>query len=292
MIEGEQHALLVGKPIPGKTLSDLLRRYAEEVSPTKRGGRSEVIRIKRLCRDDVADLPLTGLRRDHFSDWRDRRLKDVAAASVNREWTIFSAAINYAIREWGWLHANPLTEIKRPPVAAPRERRITADEIERILWACGYEYDNRPETVQARVGAALLFAIETAMRAGEICALTWDRVDTRRRLAHLDKTKNGYPRDVPLSTEALRIIKQLSGIDDVRVFAMEGKQLDALFRKARERAGIDGLHFHDSRREALTRMAAKVDVLTLAKISGHRDLRILSNTYYAPDMSEVAAKLD
>jgi integrase len=52
------------------------------------------------------------------------------------------------------------------------------------------------------------------------------------------------------------------------------------------------MHFHDSRREALTRIAAKVDVLTLAKISGHQDLRILQAAYYAPDMSAVADKLD
>ena len=30
----------------------------------------------------------------------------------------------------------------------------------------------------------------------------------------------------------------------------------------------------------------KVDVMVLAKISGHRDLSILQNTYYAPDMAE------
>ena len=41
----------------------------------------------------------------------------------------------------------------------------------------------------------------------------------------------------------------------------------------------------------LLRLAAKVDVMTIAKISGHRDLRILSSVYYAPDMADVAAKL-
>ncbi|ABQ99137.1 integrase [Haemophilus influenzae PittGG] len=48
------------------------------------------------------------------------------------------------------------------------------------------------------------------------------------------------------------------------------------------------LHFHDTRRE---RLAEKVDVMVLAKISGHRDLSILQNTYYAPDMAEIAQRL-
>ena len=51
-------------------------------------------------------------------------------------------------------------------------------------------------------------------------------------------------------------------------------------------------NFHDTRREALTRLSKKVDVMTLAKISGHKDISILQNVYYAPDMAEVAELLD
>ena len=63
----------------------------------------------------------------------------------------------------------------------------------------------------------------------------------------------------------------------------------------KELAGLadQDLHFHDTRREALSRLAKKVDVMTLAKISGHRDIKILLNTtYYAPDMSDEAELLD
>ena len=55
---------------------------------------------------------------------------------------------------------------------------------------------------------------------------------------------------------------------------------------------LSHLNFHDTRREALTRLAKKVDVMTLSKISGHKDIKILVSTYYAPDMSEVANLLD
>ena len=68
--------------------------------------------------------------------------------------------------------------------------------------------------------------------------------------------------------------------------------LDAVFRQIKEKAGLEdsNLHFHDPRREALSHLSKKVDVMTLAKtkINGHRDIRILLNTYCAPDMSEVA----
>ena len=51
------------------------------------------------------------------------------------------------------------------------------------------------------------------------------------------------------------------------------------------------LHFHDTRAEALTRLSRKVDVLTLARISGHKDLRILSNVYYRESAAEIAERL-
>lgn len=53
-----------------------------------------------------------------------------------------------------------------------------------------------------------------------------------------------------------------------------------------------GLHFQDTRREALTRLAKKLSVMDLAKVSWHRDISILQNTYYAPDIAELAQKLD
>jgi integrase len=166
------------------------------------------------------------------------------------------------------------------------------------MLVTGYDYAAPPLTVMARIGAALLFAIETALRAGEICALTWADVDLDRRTVTVTAIsagarKGGFRvgRVVPLSVEAVRLLVQLQGIDAEKVFALEAPSLSVLFAKACRRALLEDLHFHDSRREALTRLAAKVDVMTLAKISGHRDLRILLSTYYQPDMADVAAKL-
>jgi integrase len=47
-----------------------------------------------------------------------------------------------------------------------------------------------------------------------------------------------------------------------------------MFRKVRDDVAIVGLTFHDTRHEAITRLARKVDVLDLARITGHKDLRI------------------
>ena len=140
------------------------------------------------------------------------------------------------------------------------------------------------------MGAAFLFAIETAMRAGEIIKLTWDKVDLEKRVARLTETKNGTSRNVPLSTEAVRIIKQLPSDADT-CFDLTSPILDALFRKAKARAMIENMHFHDTRHEAITRLAKKLDVLDLARMVGHRDLRMLM-VYYNATAEELAKRLD
>lgn len=219
-------------------------------------------------------------------------------ASVNREWNTLSKACTVAKREWRWINVNPFSEVSRPPEAPPRDRRPTDNEIEGLIHAAGYSAEVTMERVTIRVVAAFLFAVETAMRIGEICALRWCDVDTQRCIAKVAAVEKGArkggvkaSRIVPLSQEALRILRQLEGVDNDRVFKLIPESADQLFRRLRSRMEIGDLHFHDSRREALTRLATKVDPMTLAKISGHRDLRILLNTYYAPDMAAVAVRL-
>lgn len=275
--------------IPDKQFSELLQRYADEVSPTKRGCEWELKRIRMICRDEIASVMLSNLTPDMCAGWRDRRLTSVSVGTVLREWNLLSHAINISIKEWGWLKENPFKSIKRPSQPQSRDRLISDDEIERLLFALGYQYDNYTETISSRVGAALLFAIETAMRAGEIVGLVWDRVDIDRCTAQLIETKNGHKREVPLSTEAVRILKQVKS-ETQSVFNLESSQVDSLFRKAKKMALIEDLHFHDSRATAITRLAKKVDILTLARISGHRDLRMLQ-IYYRETAEDIAKRL-
>lgn len=272
------------------TFGELMDRYGKTVSVTKRGKDWELKRINALTRDDeIAAVPLSDLNKAHFVMWRDRRLESVSPATVIREWNLINHALNIAVSEWQWLPENPLKCVRKPKEPLPRERRITQDEIDRLLLALGYDYQIKPETVTARVGAALLFAIETAMRAGEIASLTWDNVDLESRVAKLPITKNGFPRSVPLSTEAVRILEQVRQ-DTESVFNLRTAQIDALFRKAKARALIEDLHFHDTRAEAITRLSKKVDILTLARISGHRDLRMLQ-IYYRESMEDIAKRI-
>lgn len=84
------------------TLGDILKRYQQEVSPLKRSGAIEIVRINRFLRTEkLCSYKASALSGKLLSEWRDKRLKEVSGSSVNRELNLLSHAINIARKEWG-----------------------------------------------------------------------------------------------------------------------------------------------------------------------------------------------
>lgn len=272
-----------------KTLADAFVRYRDEVSPGKRGHRWEYVRLNRFLQTiRWAQEPIAAITVPQIAEWRDDRLKEVSGASVRRELNLLSAVFEIARREWQWVRENPVRDVRKPQGSPHRTRRISQEEIDRICFALGHDPGSSPTAKTQQVAVAFLLAIETAMRAGEILGVERGRVDYDRRVVSIPRTKNGHPRTVPLSDRAVELLQSLPSQGPL--FDLSSASLDALFRKYVKRAGVTGLTFHDSRREATSRLAKKVDVLTLAKITGHRNISELL-TYYETDMADVARAL-
>lgn len=72
---------------------------------------------------------------------------------------------------------------------------------------------------------------------------------------------------------------------------MSPSQVDGLWRKQRDKMLIEDLHIHDTRGEALTRLARRYDVLTLSRMSGIKDLKMLMERYYRERADQIAARL-
>lgn len=280
--ESDAEAVANGRPT-GHYVRDALRRYAAEVSPMKRGARWEIVRLGAFERMPFASLRLSELTVEHVSAWRDQRLTQVKAGSFLRDLTLLRSVLQSAVADWHWIRSNPSLGVKRPVSPQARQRLVSNDEIAQMVAALG---GTLPTYIQT--SAAFRLALESAMRAGEILGLTWENVF--EDYCRLPMTKNGFARDVPLSKAARAIIEEMRGNDAVKVFTISSAVLDATFRKLRKRAGLKGFTFHDSRATAITRLSRKVDILTLARISGHRDLKQLQ-AYYRESASDIAARL-
>jgi len=282
----QREAELTGERLPDKSVKDALRRFSAEVSAGRKGKKWEQARLLAMERDPLASVRLPVLRATDVAEWKQRRLLDVTGPSVRREMNLLLAVLELAVTEWGWLRTNPARGVKKPPHAPSRKRRITDDEIERATLALGLA-DLESETASQRTGLAFLFALETAMRAGEILGLTW--ADIGAKSARLPDTKNGDARVVPLSARAREILAALPR-DRATVFDLDAGSRDTLWRQARDAAKLGDLHFHDSRAEAIWRLSKKLDVMELARMIGHRDLRSLL-AYYNTDPDDLADRL-
>lgn len=276
----------VDKPVDHGTFGQAMDRYAREVSPTKRGEWWEVLKLGNFCKDPIAETNMAKLTPEMFAKWRDKRSTQVKPATVAREMQLMSAVLTCARREWGMIAVNPMSDVRRPKKPESRDRLPTADELLRLSHAAGDDLT----TATARAFHAFKFALETAMRSGEIVALTRDHIDLKRRVAKLTHTKNGRSREVPLSSEAVRLIEALPQDLDP-VFGLDNRMIDVLWRKVRDKAQADGLNFHDSRHAAITRLSTKLDVLALARMVGHSDLRMLQ-VYYNESAENLAKRLD
>lgn len=291
----EEAAILKGERarFPLKTLADAFDRYKESHSSLKRGARAEELRMEALKRDfpELASKVISTIETPDLARWRDARLKKVTPGSVRRDANLLRNVFCVARDEWKWLDVSPFKGFKVPSDNAPRQRRVHWREVKAICRWLGYR---TPDVggKQAQVARAFLVGLRTGMRAGEILSLSDETVDLDKRVAtipHKMQYLTGRPRQVPLTRAGLRLLRPLAGRG--AFFDVSSDSLDALFRKATTALLLKDLHFHDSRAEALTRLSRKVDVMTLARISGHKDLKILLETYYRESAEAIAARI-
>jgi len=297
------------------TLADALSRYLDEVSVTKKGyaGERSIVRAWRATR--LVGLRVDRIRNVDVGEIRDRWLGTLAAATVVRRLALLSHVFTVLRKDWGlsWL-ANPVQLVRRPDVDDARDRRlfegirlrgVSEAECPRgeLAWIVRATRSRELPTI-------LMLAVETGMRRSEICAMRREYVDLVHGVVHLPDTKNGASRDVPLTPWAREVLRRFLAGHAGRsaVFAMRPGSVTRAFVRACRRAKrryqvlcdrygkqpnpvcFTDLRLHDLRHEAVSRLAGVFGVHTLAKVSGHRDTRMLLR-YYHPRGWDLAREL-
>jgi integrase len=197
--------------------------------------------------------------------------------------------------EWDLPLPNPIKGIKRMPQSKGRTKRINGS-IEKLLL------DSCDELSLPLLRSIIQFAIQTGMRRGELMGLRWTDVDLPNRKAYLHNTKNGDPRQVPLTQAAVEILSALTRDPSGNVFPMSlvilRIQFERVCNKAKDQYQelganpFEDLRFHDLRHEALSRLSdAGLNVIELSHISGHRTLSMLKRYVHCSHQA-IFMKLD
>jgi integrase len=235
---------------PYTTLAEGLERYAQEVTPYKKGVKAELARIRVICKDPLAKQPLVTIRSSDIASWRSSmQARGLAPSTIKNRFAVVSQTFQVAALEWGFDGlANPVKGVRLPPARLGRDRRLEHGE------------EGRLRATGSVILPAMTWAIETAMRQGEQLQLR--REDISGNVAILRTTKNGRPRFVPLSSRAMALLEGLPKRG--RLFPFDEWQLRFQWKQACRNARITNLRWHDLRHEAISRMAEKgLDMLEL-----------------------------
>ncbi len=302
-------------------LAELLNLYKGKVTAKKAGAREEGLRIDSFLRNwpKLCSKRLDRIEPKDLGVWRDSRiegtgedgghtaivmrrgkevvatLKPVEPASVRRDVSWLKAAFMYAMGEPGLLakSKNPFEDFEMPDDSPLRDRVWSWREIRAFVRNVGYRPGTAPKNKTQELGLALMIACRTGMRSKEILQIGKSAFlagGSVLRVNHKMQYKNdGKPRDIPLFPSARRLFKPFQGVD--KLFTMTAGYRDTRTRTVIERLMLEDLRFHDARATALTHMSKKVDVMTLAKISGHKSIKTLYERYYREKPADIAARL-
>ncbi|MDK5837403.1 tyrosine-type recombinase/integrase [Serratia nevei] len=244
------------------TIKALSPVYLEEVL-TKNGkqrGGYDSIRNRLMNLDRFFDsTPLEKITSENVATYKVERLKKAANSTVRLELQLLSRFLRWAASEKGVACNDVVKPVRLPEAGKPRDKILTPMQYKMIL--------ERVDTCRSRLQgmseakAIIILAWETAMRRGEILALTPAMIDFRQRVIHLadHQTKNAEARDVPLSSTALDLLKSLcEGREEERyrytkLFSLRPYSVSQAFRRACKESRIEGVCFHSLRHTCITK---------------------------------------
>lgn len=232
-----------------------------------------------------------------IEDYKARRLESVTAATVNRELDTVKNMLRKAV-EWGYLKTSPAEHVKKLRTGKPHFRYLAADEIEKLLDACGRS-DNPQLYPFIAVG------LNTGMRLGELTALEWKDIDFKRGILRVDNkkdhhTKNYQVRAIPMNETLVAVLRKMPRrLGSSYVFQRkDGSKFHKMrtgFGNAVKRSGIPHVRFHDLRHTFASHLVmGGVDIRTVQELLGHKDIRMtMRYSHLAPDhMTKAVRVLD
>jgi integrase len=272
MIEGKHFR---GVEARRRTLGEAIKRYLEEVVPSKRDERTRRIRL-RWWSEKLGHLKLAELSPQVIAEYRGKLTRDPftrakvsskrttvpkgegaavfkrSGATVNRYLAALSHVLSIARRDWQWIQSNPFEGVSKLKEGQGRVRFLNEDERTTLLAVTAQD---------PQLHTFVVLALSTAARAGELVNLRWPDVELKEQRVLLRVTKNSHPRAIWIHGEVLKLLKErgkVRKLSDDRVFnSVTGKRYryEKLFKAACTAAKIEGFTFHGLRHTAATLLA-------------------------------------
>jgi integrase len=230
-------------------------------------------------------MPLAALEarkvRGVFKAWRD----DLAKRSLRQAdyaWTVLQRVFSIA-KDRGRITTNPCERGGRL-YGADRTDKIWTEEHEKRFL----------ESAPPHLHLPLILALWTGQRQGDLLRLPWSAYDGE--YIRLRQSKTGVRVKIPVGAPLKAMLDKTPRVATViltttRHTAWTEGGFQASFGKASDKAGIEGLTFHDCKGSAVTRLfEAGATVPEIASITGHslRDVEAILDAHYFGRTTELA----
>jgi len=215
---------------------------------------------------------------------------------------------------------NKLLEYQQFDVQFPTERERY--EIEVLSKSNQKKIMNYVQEHFTFKNLGIYICLSAGIRIGEICALTWDDIDTetgiinirktiqriyviedndRRTELILDspKTKNSI-RDIPMSRDLLKMLKPIKKVVNSSFYLLtndakptEPRTYRNYYKKLMKELDMPELKFHGLRHSFATRcIESNCDYKTVSVILGHSNISTTLNLYVHPNMEQKKKCID
>lgn len=269
-----------------RTLAELIDKCIKEHLPTKRNNKSadKVAAQLEWWKSELGSLSLDKLSAQAIAGARSKLLTRKAKrgarlspATANRYLAALSVATKWGWKELGWLRRNPVLDVTKGAESSGVVRFLSDAERVSLLDAARADAD-------PNVYTAIVLALCTGQRAGNLASLDWDDVDLERKAIRLRDTKAGEGRWVPLVDIAAKALEAHLERDPTRdgwVFKSTTRDTHAdingmAWLRVKRAAGLTGaanLRFHDLRHTAGTYLnEAGATPIQIAAALGHKTL--------------------
>ena len=258
------------------SFSEIGTRYIADVSMTKRGFINERNIIKSFMKEAWSEYPLNKVTPEVIAKYRDKLFNTISGTSINRKLDVISTIFTTCKKEWGYPVSNPVLSIRRPKKEEPRNRRLTDEELERLI---------KGNHTCEMMRSIIQIMLETGMRSGEVIRISHDHLKGATLFIPITKTT---PRTIPLTKKAVQLIKEAKLPLNTSVDAI-GKKFARLCKHYDIKDAVP----HDLRHNSLTNFMRikKLDVPSTMLIAGHKDPRMLLRIYNNLQVEHVAEKL-
>lgn len=261
------------------TLKGLMNQYLSEVSKQKASYQTDVNNFKTfsLLFEDL-NIPINKLNARMFARFRDRYMEEHKASTYQRLMSSIKHMWKVARTEWEYPLENILERVRTPKRDNPRDRRLSIEEYNKILYGNHTDYEFRN---------LILLVLATGLRLGEISGIQREHIDGNTLL--IPRRKNGDTNvKVPLSDNAQQILKNME-----LPIKLKKRGIQIKWSRLMKKYEIQDLHFHDLRHEAISKYLENgVSIQDVQVLSGHRDIRVLMRVYANLRPTQVASKLN